>query len=249
MGAEAYALCSADLPGGEGRADRARGRAPAARAGRVASGCARWPARRTSSTPRRRSAYEPAGDPAAPEGPERAHRARDDPRRRRRSRAPRSRATPASRSRPSRSRCSRWSTSGWSGAPSPTATALATARPSSSRWPRPPRVLGLDLGARFLRGGVCDLSGEVRARAGRGARRGGRERGLRGCGRARRAPVDASGVPRERVQAAVVGVPGVVNGDSGRISLADNIHGLDGLEVGAELCRRLGDGGRRWRTT
>jgi predicted NBD/HSP70 family sugar kinase len=100
-------------------------------------------------------------------------------------------------------------------------------------------VLGLDLGARFLRGGVCDLSGEVRARedvelAGADARL-----VFEAAAELAERLVEASGVPAERVQAAVVGVPGVVNGDSGRISLADNIHGLDGLEVGAELHRRL----------
>jgi predicted NBD/HSP70 family sugar kinase len=100
-------------------------------------------------------------------------------------------------------------------------------------------VLGLDLGARFLRGGVCDLSGEVRARedvelAGADA-----SVVFEAAAELAERLVEASGVPAERVQAAVVGVPGVVNGDSGRISLADNIHGLDGLEVGAELHRRL----------
>jgi predicted NBD/HSP70 family sugar kinase len=100
-------------------------------------------------------------------------------------------------------------------------------------------VLGLDLGARFLRGGVCDLSGEVRARE--DVELAGADASLVFEAAAELAErlVEASGVPAERVQAAVVGVPGVVNGDSGRISLADNIHGLDGLEVGAELHRRL----------
>ena len=100
-------------------------------------------------------------------------------------------------------------------------------------------VLGLDLGARFLRGGVCDLSGEVRARE--DVELAGADASVVFEAAAELADhlVEASGVPRERVRAAVVGVPGVVNGDSGRISLADNIHGLDGLEVGAELRRRL----------
>ncbi len=35
-------------------------------------------------------------------------------------------------------------------------------------------------------------------------------------------------------------MPGVVNPATGRISLAENAHGLDGLEVGAELERELG---------
>ena len=101
-------------------------------------------------------------------------------------------------------------------------------------------VLGLDLGARFLRGGLCDLSGAVRARhdvelAGADSRRvfdaaaGLTERLL-----------EQSGLPAERIGSAVVGVPGVVSAATGRISLADNAHGLDGLEVGAELERELG---------
>ena len=100
-------------------------------------------------------------------------------------------------------------------------------------------VLGLDLGARFLRGGVCDLSGEVRARedvelAGADA-----SVVFEAAAELARVLIDQSGMPADRVQAAVVGVPGVVDRGNGRISLADNIHGLDGLEVGAELGRRL----------
>ena len=101
-------------------------------------------------------------------------------------------------------------------------------------------VLGLDLGARFLRGGVCDLSGEVRARHDvelAGADPSGVfEAVARLTGRL----IGDSGLPAERVEAAVVGVPGVVNAATGRISLAENAHGLDGLEVGAELHRQLG---------
>jgi predicted NBD/HSP70 family sugar kinase len=120
-------------------------------------------------------------------------------------------------------------------------------------------VLGLDVGARFLRGGVCDLSGEVRARedvelAGADA-----SVVFEAAAALAAGLIAASAVPAERVQTAVVGVPGVVSAASGRISLADNIHGLDGLEVGVELDRRLGLGvtlendvnlaalGERWR--
>ena len=101
-------------------------------------------------------------------------------------------------------------------------------------------VLGLDVGARFLRGGVCDVSGEVRAR--HDVELAGADAGVVFEAAAELAVrlIADSGVPAERVQGAVVGVPGVVNAASGRISLADNIHGLDGLEVGAELDRRLG---------
>jgi predicted NBD/HSP70 family sugar kinase len=100
-------------------------------------------------------------------------------------------------------------------------------------------VLGLDLGARFLRGGVCDLSGEVRARydvelAGADPRRV-FEAAAELTGRL----VDESGLARERVRSAVVGVPGVVDAKTGRISLAENAHGLDGLRVGDDLEREL----------
>jgi predicted NBD/HSP70 family sugar kinase len=101
-------------------------------------------------------------------------------------------------------------------------------------------VLGLDLGARFLRGGVCDLSGEVRARrdvelAGADPRR-----VFEAAAELTGLLVEDSGLSRDRLRSAVVGVPGVVDATTGRISLAENAHGLDGLEVGAELQRELG---------
>ena len=100
-------------------------------------------------------------------------------------------------------------------------------------------VLGLDIGARFLRGGVCDLSGEVRARhdlelAGADA-----DVVFESAAELADRLIRDSGLPAERFHGAVVGAPGVLNRATGRISLADNIHGLDGLEVGAELRRQL----------
>jgi predicted NBD/HSP70 family sugar kinase len=101
-------------------------------------------------------------------------------------------------------------------------------------------VLGLDLGARYLRGGISDLSGEVRARldvelAGADARV-----VLDAAAELKDRLVEASGLPGERIGAAVVGVPGVVNATSGRIELAENIHGLEGMAVADELRRHLG---------
>jgi predicted NBD/HSP70 family sugar kinase len=100
-------------------------------------------------------------------------------------------------------------------------------------------VLGLDLGARYLRGGVCDLSGQVLARedvelAGADPR-GVFDAAAELTGRL----IAESGLAHERVRGAVVGVPGVVDAGTGRISLAENAHGLDGLRVGAELAREL----------
>jgi predicted NBD/HSP70 family sugar kinase len=100
-------------------------------------------------------------------------------------------------------------------------------------------VLGLDLGARYLRGGVCDLSGQVLARedvelAGADPRRV-FDAAAELTGRL----IAENGLAHERVRAVVVGVPGVVDAGTGRISLAENAHGLDGLRVGAELEREL----------
>ena len=101
-------------------------------------------------------------------------------------------------------------------------------------------VLGLDVGARFLRAGVCDLSGEVRAREDVELADADASVVFEAAAELAERLIAASAVPAERVHTAVVGVPGVVSAATGRISLADNIHGLDGLEVGAELERRLG---------
>ena len=101
-------------------------------------------------------------------------------------------------------------------------------------------VLGLDLGARFLRGGVCDLSGEVRARHDVELAGADPKRVFDAAAELTERLLGASGLPAERVRSAVVGVPGVVNAGTGRISLAENAHGLDGLEVGPELERELG---------
>jgi predicted NBD/HSP70 family sugar kinase len=100
-------------------------------------------------------------------------------------------------------------------------------------------VLGLDLGARFLRGGVCDLSGEVRARRDVELAGADPKRVFDAAAELTEHLVEESGLPAEHVRSAVVGVPGVVDPASGRISLAENAHGLDGLEVGAELEREL----------
>jgi predicted NBD/HSP70 family sugar kinase len=101
-------------------------------------------------------------------------------------------------------------------------------------------VLGLDLGARFLRGGVCDLYGEVRARRDVELAGADPKRVFDAAAELTERLVEESGLPAKRIGSAVVGVPGVVNAATGRISLAENAHGLDGLEVGPELERELG---------
>jgi predicted NBD/HSP70 family sugar kinase len=99
-------------------------------------------------------------------------------------------------------------------------------------------VMGLDLGARFVRGAICDLKGDILARqdfelAGADA-----ERALDAVLDLREALVAAGELPHDRIDGAVIGVPGVV-GPEGRLQLAGNLHGLEGMAVGPELERRL----------
>jgi predicted NBD/HSP70 family sugar kinase len=101
-------------------------------------------------------------------------------------------------------------------------------------------VLGLDLGARFLRGAFCDLRGEVRARqdievGGSDARE-----LLDAAAELKDSLVGAAELPPDAIDGAVVGVPGVIDRRSGEATLAENVRGLEGLAVGAELERRLG---------
>ena len=102
-------------------------------------------------------------------------------------------------------------------------------------------VVGLDLGARFLRGAVCDLSGEIRARqdveiAGADA-----EDTLEVTAALHESLLTAAGLARELVDGVVVGVPGVVDASGGgRLTLATNVPGLEGRRFGAELHDRLG---------
>jgi predicted NBD/HSP70 family sugar kinase len=101
-------------------------------------------------------------------------------------------------------------------------------------------VLGFDVGARFLRGALSDLRGDVRAR-----------QDVEVTGLDARAVVEAagglyssllrsSGLPAVLVDTGVVGVPGVVSSGGGPIALAGDIPGLGERDLGRELEDRLG---------
>ena len=100
-------------------------------------------------------------------------------------------------------------------------------------------VLGLDLGTRFLRGAICDLAGSVRARQDVELPRAEAGEVFERMAELTSALVDATGLERSRVDSAVVGVPGAVAPD-GRVLLAENIHGLEDIDVPAEAERMLG---------
>jgi len=101
-------------------------------------------------------------------------------------------------------------------------------------------VLGIDIGARFLRGALSDLRGTIRARQDIELDRAGAVELLDAVARMRDGFVAVSGLPADRIDSVVTGIPGVVEEETGRVRLAENAHGLEGMAVGAELERRLG---------
>jgi predicted NBD/HSP70 family sugar kinase len=100
-------------------------------------------------------------------------------------------------------------------------------------------ILGLDLGTRFLRGAMCDLAGTVRARQDVELPRAEAGEVFERMAELTSALVEATGLERSRVDSAVVGVPGAVAPD-GRVLLAENIHGLEDIDVPAEAESVLG---------
>jgi predicted NBD/HSP70 family sugar kinase len=101
-------------------------------------------------------------------------------------------------------------------------------------------ALGLDLGGRFLRGAVCDLRGDVRARLDVEVDGTDAQRVLDQIAELRDALVDATAIPDARLNGAVVGVPGVVDPERRAISLAANVAGLEGATFASELEGCLG---------
>ena len=102
-------------------------------------------------------------------------------------------------------------------------------------------VLGIDLGTRFLRGALCDLSGTIRAR--HDIEHGGidADRALDAIVELRDALVRSAGLSHDLIDETVVGIPGVVEQETGAVRLATNVPGLDGRRYAADLEARLGE--------
>jgi predicted NBD/HSP70 family sugar kinase len=102
-------------------------------------------------------------------------------------------------------------------------------------------ILGIDLGARFLRGALSDLTGTIRAR--QDIEHGGvdAERALDAIVDLRTALVRSAGLSHELIDVTVVGIPGVVEQETGAVGLATNVPGLDGRHYAADLAERLGE--------
>lgn len=99
-------------------------------------------------------------------------------------------------------------------------------------------VLGIDVGANKILVHLADLSGTIlaterrRTRSARGA-----PTVLRTVRSAADKALGAAGVDRENLMAVAVGTPGVVDPASGRIALAPQLPGWEGLELGQTLGR------------
>jgi predicted NBD/HSP70 family sugar kinase len=96
-------------------------------------------------------------------------------------------------------------------------------------------VLGFDVGARFLRGAVCDLRGQILARQDVELPTAGAEPAMEAMSTLAPSLLEATGKPRDLVDGCVVGVPGVVDAETGRISLALNVPGLEERPFVTEL--------------
>lgn len=99
-------------------------------------------------------------------------------------------------------------------------------------------VLGVDLGARFVRAAVCDLAGEVRGRRDVDLPEPTSIAALATIPPLVLSLLRDAEVPLELVDGVVLGVPGAVEGDS-RISLVENVAGLEGDAFASELRSRF----------
>jgi predicted NBD/HSP70 family sugar kinase/DNA-binding CsgD family transcriptional regulator len=100
-------------------------------------------------------------------------------------------------------------------------------------------VLGFDLGARFLRGALCDLTGEIRARQDVEIVAANLDHILDAIAGLRTTLVEASGLSNEHIDTVVIGIPGVIEGATDRVDLATNVPGLEGREFRREASERL----------
>jgi predicted NBD/HSP70 family sugar kinase len=100
-------------------------------------------------------------------------------------------------------------------------------------------VLGFDLGARFLRGAICDLRGETRARQDVEVMGSDAQNVLDVIASLRLSLVQAAGLADDLIDSVVVGVPGVVDAETGQIDLATSVPGLEGVTFRSALGDRL----------
>ena len=101
-------------------------------------------------------------------------------------------------------------------------------------------VLGLDLGARFLRGAICDLDGRIRARQDVELAVPEADTAFRATSILHDSLLRTSGLDGVAVDGAVIGIPGAVDAESGQASLVENVRGLEERDIRGDLEERLG---------
>jgi len=101
-------------------------------------------------------------------------------------------------------------------------------------------VLGLDLGARFLRGALCDLRGGIRARQDVEVADGDADRLVTAIVELRDRLIEASGLAGRPIDSVVIGVPGAVEVATGTVSLATNVPRIEGSSFQSDVADRLG---------
>jgi predicted NBD/HSP70 family sugar kinase len=106
--------------------------------------------------------------------------------------------------------------------------------------PEAAAVLGIDIGGRYLRIALADVTGVIRAREDVKAPYGAGDSVFGVVAGAAERLIETAGVSAERVACATVGVPGVVEPGSGIVTLAENVPGLDGQPVSERLGAELG---------
>jgi predicted NBD/HSP70 family sugar kinase len=99
-------------------------------------------------------------------------------------------------------------------------------------------VLGLDVGARFVRGAVCDLAGTIRARHDIELSSASADAVLDAIARLRRTLGDSMQLSEDLIDCAVVGLPGVIDADGGTLHLS-HFYSLEDRPLGDELRERL----------
>src|SRR5262249_25750294 len=100
-------------------------------------------------------------------------------------------------------------------------------------------VVGLDLGARFLRSAVCDLGGTIRARQDVELRPPATDAALELGPSLLASLLARTRVDADVIDAGIVGVPGVVDSGSGGVQVT-HLADLEGRAFGQELSERLG---------
>jgi len=98
-------------------------------------------------------------------------------------------------------------------------------------------VVGVDLGARFVRGALADLQGKLRARQDVELRAPTADVALEDIATLVESLIETADIPVDAVDGVVLGVPGAVDGNE--IRLAMNVAGLEGEVFAAALADRL----------